>query len=213
IDPENDKITLLNVKSSKSVIVDATIDQNAQAVVLNFKSKGSSVITVWLTDETGRQYDYSFTVENIDLPAPSFFVRIAASVQSKPVAYIVGLVLFVVLLIILIAIIAAARKRKRMREEIEALLVSEMELEEQMLRLAAGPSPTFYQSYGFLSPTRSVQNNPGFMLGDGRSNPTPNPNVMGLNAGAGQPSVGAGPAQASFDASSFDFDDDDDDDL
>ncbi|MDR2201228.1 MAG: hypothetical protein LBP26_00460, partial [Clostridiales bacterium] len=40
IDPENDKITLLNVKSSKSVIVDATIDQNAQAVVLNFKSKG-----------------------------------------------------------------------------------------------------------------------------------------------------------------------------
>ncbi len=87
------------------------------------------------------------------------------------------LILFIILLIILL------KRRKRKREELEAILVSEMELEEQMMRLAGGPAAAPYQSYGYLPPTMPVQNDPNLMLGAGGVTPPQN-NAIGLNPGA-----------------------------
>lgn len=191
-DFERDELTLMSIKSKKSIVVDATIDSVNQYILLNFKGRGTSPITVTLRDESQRDYTYTFVAENIDLPQLNFFMRIGANVQSNPLIYTIILCGILLFLIILIIIIAAAKKKKRMREEIEALLVSEMELEEQMLKLAASPSPTFYQSYGYLSPTQNVQNNPQFMLGEGSNAPGPNPNALGLNAGSGNKAPNAG---------------------
>ena len=73
------------------------------------------------------------------------------------------------------------KRKKRKREELEAMLVSEMELEEQMMRLAGGMGVP-YQSYGYLPPTMPVQQDPGLMLGGGAGAPTNN-NAIGLNPG------------------------------
>jgi hypothetical protein len=86
---------------------------------------------------------------------------------------------------VLIIVLASVRKKRRIRAEIEALLVSEMELEEQMLRLATTQTPAFYQSYGYLSPAQ-LQQDPGMMLGHGGQQHLQPPPMM-LGAGAGQP--------------------------
>ena len=73
--------------------------------------------------------------------------------------------------------------------EIEALLASEAELEEDMLRLSGGAVP--YRSYGYLPPTTQTMNDPNLMLG---TQAAPPPNSLQLNAGVGQPAQGAQPA-------------------
>ena len=130
-------------------------------------------------------------IGNTDLPEPNFFISLISKIQGNPLLFIIIAAAVLVLLIILIAIIAAVRKKKKMRAEIEALLVSEMELEEQMLKLAAGPSPTFYQTYGYLPPTPGAQQQPGLMLGSGQGAPDPNA-ALGLNPG----NAGTNPAQS-----------------
>lgn len=180
-DINGDKLVFISASSQKSVVVDATVDTTANTVVLKFKASGVSEITVKVMDETLQPTELKFIVENNDLPSLNFFMMFIGEIQSNPILYLVIAAGVVVFLIILIAIIATVKKKKRMREEIEALLVSEMELEEQMLKLAASPSPTFYQSFGYLPPTQNVQNNSGFMLGEGRD--MNSSNAIGLNPG------------------------------
>ena len=183
-DEENDEITLLSAKSKKSIVVSATIDTIDNMIRLTFNGRGSSLITVTLTDESLEPHTYTFIAYNDDLPQLNFFLQIGANVQANPLIYIIiaaGILLFIIILII---IIAAVKKKKRIREEIEALLVSEMELEEQMLKLAASPQPTYYQSYGYLPPTQGAQTNPQLMLGDGTGAPPQNQGLA-LNAGTG----------------------------
>ena len=84
-------------------------------------------------------------------------------------AIIIGSVLL--LLIILIVIIVVLVKRKHAREELEALLVSEMEIEEQMLKLAGGPAPTGYESFGYLPPVAGAEQPNNALLGSGADAP------------------------------------------
>ena len=84
---------------------------------------------------------------------------------------------------------------KREREELEALLVSELEIEEQMNKLAGGPSPTDYQSYGYLPPTQSGMGavDPSMMLGSTDIPVTQNlalPEGDGSSADIGNPDDG-----------------------
>ncbi|MDE7395175.1 MAG: hypothetical protein K2M95_03540 [Clostridiales bacterium] len=181
-DEEQDPIQLESAKSKKSTLIEVTADRQNNELVFHFKSKGTSTITVQASDAVST-YNYTFLIGNNDLHAPNFFVAMISRIQDNPLIYIIIALAIILLLIILIAIIATVRKKKRMREEIEALLVSEMELEEQMLKLAASPSPTYYQSYGYLPPTQNVQQ-PGFMLGQGQSMQQPNPQAIGLNPGS-----------------------------
>ena len=162
--------------------------------VFEFKSRGDTEITCTVKDAVG-EYTYRFKIGNKDLPAPNFFIGIVARIQENPLIFIIIAAAVLLLLFILILIIAAVRKKKKMRAEIEALLVSEMELEEQMLKLAAGPSPTSYQAYGYLPPTPNVQQQPGLMLGSGQGGPDPNA-AIGLNPAvqnSAQPGAGQTP--------------------
>ena len=64
-DYEKDELTLTSVKSKKSIVVDAAIDTVNQSILLNFKGRGTSLITVKLKDESQREYTYSFVAENV----------------------------------------------------------------------------------------------------------------------------------------------------
>lgn len=190
VDNEQDVLRLRSASSKKSTLVAVTADTQSNDLVFQFKARGTSTVKVTVEDAVG-PYSYSFDIGTNDRPAPNFFVGMIARVQGNPLIYIVIACAILLLLIILIIIIAAVRKKKRMREEIEALLVSEMELEEQMLKLAAGPSPTFYQAYGYLPPN-GQQPNSNMMLGTGQSAPNPN-EAIGLNPGNGAPNQGTQP--------------------
>ncbi len=93
------------------------------------------------------------------------------SFESNKLVWVIVICAVALLLIILIIIIAVLSKRKREREELEALLVSEMEIEEQMLKLAGGPSPTDYQSFGYLQ-SAPMEQTPDLMLGAGMNDPS-----------------------------------------
>ena len=158
-DPDGSAIRLLSVDSQVSSIVKASIEKDESGqnryLVLTFVARGESVITVQVTDETGVPVSLKFTARNNDLPEGSMWVRISASFEAHTLVWIIVICCVLLLLILLIILIAILLKRKQEREEIEALLVSEMEIEEQMLKLAGGSSaPTpGYQSYGYLPPT------------------------------------------------------------
>ncbi len=172
-DPEQDELTFISVKSNKSALVSASLAHENEHLAIRFTARGSADITVTISDETGKNYSYVITVVNEDLAAPSFWTRLLASFESNKVMWAIILGLVILAIIILIIIIAVVRKRKRAREELEALLVSEMEIEEQMLKLAGGPAPTGYQSYGYLqsAPGQTVVD-PNMLLGAGTPNPT-----------------------------------------
>ena len=154
-DPQGTALRLVSVKSQVSSLVQVSLeaDENGvnRYVVITFVGKGQSQITIGVTDETGNVVELSFLARNDDLPAPNLWIRIAASFEANKVLWAVMIGCVVLLLIILIIIITVIMKKRRAREELEALLVSEMEIEEQMLKLAGGPSPTDYQTYGYLS--------------------------------------------------------------
>ncbi len=180
-DNEGDKIELISASSKKSTLIGVTADTQNNRLQFKFKANGTSTIKVRVKDAVAI-YAYEFKVGTNERSDPNFFIGIISRVQGNPLIFIVIACAVLLLLIILIAILAAARKKKKMREEIEALLVSEMELEEQMLKLAAGPSPTFYQAYGYLPPNPGAQTNPNMMLGSGQGAPNPNA-AIGLNPG------------------------------
>ncbi|MCH5160965.1 MAG: hypothetical protein J1G04_02940 [Clostridiales bacterium] len=182
-DPENDVMRFDSVKSQKPSLIAVALSENKEVISITFNARGSAQITVSVVDETGEAASRTFVVINDDLPQPSLWMRITSSFESNKVmwAVIIGAVLL--LIIILIIIIAVNRKKKHEREELEALLVSEMEIEEQMYRLAGGPSPTGFESFGYLPPTPGQAPDPGMMLGAGSEQPAPNP---GLALGAGQ---------------------------
>ncbi len=166
-DPENDVMRFDSVKSQKPSLISASLSDNKQMIGITFNARGTSKITVSVIDETGDAVSRTFLVINNDLPEPSLWMRITSSFESNKVLWAVIIGCIVLLIIILIIILAVHRKKKREREELEALLVSEMEIEEQMYRLAGGPSPTGYQSFGYLQSAPGQTADPSMMLGMG----------------------------------------------
>ncbi len=153
-DPQGNALRLISVKSQVPSLVKASLEKDETGenrfIVLKFVGCGESEITVGVTDETGNVVNLTFLARNDDLPEASLWVRLSASFEAHKVMWAVIIGCTVLIILILIIIIAVICKRKRAREELEALLVSEMEIEEQMLKLAGGPSPTDYHSYGYL---------------------------------------------------------------
>ena len=159
------------------------VSEDGSILYLTFNVRGETELTVGVKDRTGETVKATFVINNIDRPEPSFMNMIKISYETYPFIWLgVGIGLLVLILFIILLIILLKR-RKRKREELEAILVSEMELEEQMMRLAGGPAAAPYQSYGYLPPTMPVQNDPNLMLGAGGATPPQN-NAIGLNPGA-----------------------------
>ncbi len=182
---DHDEIRLVSASSIKSTIIGVSVDASRNVFVFQFKSQGDTTIKCQVRDAVAT-YDYTFKVGNADLPAPNFFIGIISRMQENPLIFIIigaGILLF---LLILILIIAAVRKKKKMRAEIEALLVSEMELEEQMLKLAAGSTSYMNNAYGYLPPTPGAAAQPGLMLGSGTGAPATGTGAIGLNPGGQQ---------------------------
>lgn len=157
------------------------ISDDGTILYLTFNVRGETKLTVGVKDRTGETVTETFTIKNIDRPEASFMNMIKISYETHPFIWLgvgiglLAIILFIILLIILL------KRRKRKREELEAILVSEMELEEQMMRLAGGVGSAPYQSYGYLPPTMNVQNDPNLMLGTG--GPAPSNDAIGLNPG------------------------------
>ena len=197
-DPEDDILTYVSVKSQKPSLVKASLVNNNELLSITFNARGVADITVTVTDETDERVSRTLRVINQDLPEPSLLTRVIASFESNPVMWAIIIGCVVLVIFILIIILAVLRKRRHEREELEALLVSEMEIEEQMYRLAGGPAPTGYQSFGYLQ-SAPGQIDPSMLLGGGPSNrvipselalPAPDPNSQ--NA-AQQPDPGQQP--------------------
>lgn len=171
VDPEQDIMTYVSVKSRKPSLVSVSITDNGM-LAIKFNARGTSEITVTVADETDESVTRTFVAINKDLPAPSFWMSVMASFESNKIIWAVVLGCVLLLIVILIIVIAVVKKRKRAREELEAILVSEMEIEEQMLKLAGGPSPTGYQSYGYLQSAPGQPVDPNMLLGAGSSTPS-----------------------------------------
>ncbi|MDE7464768.1 MAG: hypothetical protein K2M48_07035, partial [Clostridiales bacterium] len=171
------------VKVSSSQYADAFLHENTNSIDLKFKYRGSTTITVTVSDATNRLYTYELNVECTDMPEPGWFTTFVNDIELHPIRWGLifgGILLFIILLIILIVVIC---RRRRMRREIEMLLNSEAELNEEMMRLNSGAGATMYQSYGYLPPTTQTFNDPGLMLGSSANNPTPNSLQLGMGTG------------------------------
>ena len=171
-----------------------TFSEDNTLMYLTFNMRGETEITVGVKDLTGETVTATFIIKNIDRPEAAFFDSIKISYEKYPFIWlgvgigVLALIVFIILLIILL------KRRKRKREEIEAILLSEMELEEQMLRLSGGVGGAPYQSFGYLPPTMNVQSDAGLMLGSGGNAPAPD--AVGL---LGQASDAAPPPPDEFD--------------
>ncbi len=190
-DQEGDEITVESAKSKKTAVVTVSVDkaESPNELVFRFKGAGDSEITVVLKDALGVAYEYKFKVLNIDRPELNFLMSTYAEMQERPWFFIMIGALIILAIIILIAIIAAVKKKRRIQAEVEALLVSEMELEEQMLKLAASPNNPAYTSFGYLPPSQGIPpQSSGFMLGTGHNIPQGG-NAIGLNPGANNTSA------------------------
>ena len=185
-DPEDVMSFVGPVTSSQSVKVEAILDYDADGrafILLKFNRRGATDITFNVTDLSGRLYQKTITVDCTDAPELSWWEDVVSLIESNWMWFwiIVGGVLL--LIILLIVILVVVHKKRKIRREIEALLNSETELEEEMMRLSAGGGMP-YQSFGYLPPTQTV-GNPGLMIDSSANNPTPN--SLQLNAGAGIP--------------------------
>ncbi|MDE6201538.1 MAG: hypothetical protein K2M47_06665 [Clostridiales bacterium] len=187
-DAEDVMTFITPVKSSQSVKVEAVrsvdpIEEGGQSyIMLKFNRRGESVITVTLVDLSGRSYTYDITVECTDAPELSWWEDTMSLIEANWMWFWIivgGALLFIILLIVIIVVV---HKKRKMRREIEALLESETELEQEMMRLSSGVQ---YQSFGYLPPTQQGMVNPGMMLGGGST--APQPNSLQLNAGTGTP--------------------------
>lgn len=171
-DPEGKALKFVSVKSQVPSIVKTRLSEDKRFLYITFAARGESRITLEVTDETGTPVSLYFNAINKDLPEGSLWLRMRASFEANKVMWVIIICSVVLLLIILIVLITVLVKRKRAREELEALLISEMEIEEQMLKLAGGPSPTDYQSFGYLqSGSMPMAVDPNMMLGSGMSEP------------------------------------------
>ena len=150
-DPEGDALILKSAASTKKPMAEARVEHGTNQLLIIYKARGSATIEIQVSDAVGT-YKYEFEYFNDDLPALSFFQRGMITVREYKWLFIILAIVLLVLLILLIVLLAARRRKQRMRAEIEALLVNEMELEEQLLKLAA-PAPSYYQSFGYLPPT------------------------------------------------------------
>ncbi|MCM1368535.1 MAG: glycine-rich protein [Roseburia sp.] len=185
-DNPGDILKFISAKSDIPALVDVrvTAEDNLE---IQFFANGRAQITVEVSDTTDEAKSFTFTVINIDMPNPTFWQRIVISFESHTWIWIGVLGAVVLAIIILIIVIIALKHRKRKREELEAILMSEMELEEQMMRLAA-PGATAYQSYGYLPPTMNAQQDPNLMLGTGAGfDPTTPPIELNPGVESAQP--------------------------
>lgn len=161
-DPENDIMRYVSVSSQKPSLVSVSLNEDKTLMSITFHGKGSSKITMVVVDETGEECTRTFIAKNEDLPNPDAWVSIAASFEGNKLVWAIVICLILLLLIIMILLISRKVKRKHDQEELEALLVSEMAIEDQMAKLAAGPAPTDYMSYGYIPPADApVSNNIG----------------------------------------------------
>lgn len=175
-------------KSATSVVsptmCSIRISDDGTLMYLTFNMRGETEITVGIKDRTQETVKYTFKIKNIDRPEPSFWNKIVISFETSPAIWWgvgIGLLVLIVFIILLIILL---KRRKRKREELEAILISEMELEEQMMRLSGGVGAAQqYQSYGYLPPTMPVQNDPGLMLGSGAPSTPGESAAIGLNPG------------------------------
>ena len=169
---------------------------------IHFNYKGETELTVGVKDATDEVVTFTFKIINIDLEDPSLWANIMISFESNKMIWIIALGAVGLLIIILIIILIAVKHRKRKMEEMEAILMSELELEEQMMRLQAGSMGMMGDAYGYLPPTMGAAPvDPGLMLGGGpQQNP---PGTLSLNAGQQQPGA---PTQNYFDGGSNDLD-------
>ncbi|MCH5166114.1 MAG: hypothetical protein J1G01_06905 [Clostridiales bacterium] len=181
-DEDSDEIRFISAKSQVPSLVQVKLSADKRLLTITFAARGKSEITLEFTDETGTPVSKKFVAINNDLPEGSLWLRIRASFEANKLVWVIMICVAILLIIVLIVILTIIFKRKHEREELEALLVSEMEIEEQMLKLAGGPSPTDYQSYGFL-PTgaEGEMPPPDMMIGAGMNDPNIN-NVAGLAA-------------------------------
>ena len=179
-DNVGDVMKFVSVSTQAPALATAKIiaDDNLQ---ITFMSNGTTNLTVAVADSTGESISYTFAISNYDLPDPAFWSRIVISFQTSTYIWLIILGAVLLAIIILIIIIIAVKRRKRKRDELEAMLISELELEEQMMRLSAAPGAMPYQSYGYLPPTMNVQDDPGLMLGGGTGAPAND--VLNLNPG------------------------------
>lgn len=172
------------VVSSQSVLVETMYDYDdiqdggRAYILLTFNYRGPADITLNVSDLSGRVYQRTITVNCTDAAEAGVWVTFVAMIEANWMWFwiiLAAILLFIILLIILIVVI---HKKRKMRREIEALLESETELEEEMMRLNAAATP--YQSFGYLPPTQQTVGT-GFMLGGGAQAPVPN--SLQLNAG------------------------------
>ncbi|MDE6029438.1 MAG: hypothetical protein K2F90_03865 [Clostridiales bacterium] len=170
------------ISVSAPTICSVRVSDDGTQLYVTFNCRGECDLTVGVMDLTGETSKVTFRIKNIDRPEPSFWDKIMISYEEYPIiwwAIGAGILLLIALIILIVLLL---KRRKRKREELEAILISEMELEEQMMRLGAGSMGAMpYQSYGYLPPTMNFQNDPGLMLGSGGA--APNPNAIGLNPG------------------------------
>ncbi len=148
---------------------------------ITFNARGTARVSVTVADTTDENYTVVFDLTNLDMPEPSFWQLIMISFETKPILWIAVVGALILLLLIIMLIVFIVRRRKRKREELEAMLISEMELEEQMMRLNAGA-----QSFGMIPPTPTMPTMPtmstGLMLGSGAPQQQQG-NVLNLNPG------------------------------
>lgn len=160
----------------------ANVKLSGDNIVITFLGRGTTNLTFNITDSTGTLYTKTVEIGCSDMAELNGWNAMVANIQRRPLLYgiILGAILLLILLIIIIAVVVT--KKKKMRREIEALLASENELNEEMMRLSASTSMSA-QPFAYLAPTPSAVNDPGLMIG---SSQPPVTNSLQLGAGTGQ---------------------------
>ncbi|MCH5351669.1 MAG: hypothetical protein J1F39_06860, partial [Clostridiales bacterium] len=170
---------------------------------IHFNYKGETEITVGVMDATEEVVSFTFKIINIDLEEPNLWATIMISFESNQMIWIIALGAVGLLIIILIIVLIAVKRRKRKMEEMEAILMSELELEEQMMRLQAGSMGMMGDAYGYLPPTMGGGPvDPGLMLGSGGTQQVNPQGTLNLNPGQ-QPGA---PTQDYFNGGQNDLD-------
>ncbi len=167
-------------KTVSSTMCTVRISEDGTILYLTFNYNGETDLIVGIKDRTGETSTATIRIKNVDRPDAPFMSSIMISVETHPYIWLgvgIGILLLIILLILLIILL---KRRKRKRDELEAMLVQELELEEEMLRIA-NTSNAMYQSFGFLPPTMSTQADPNLMIGGGGNAPAND--AIGLNPG------------------------------
>ena len=186
-DSEIDVMKFQSASSAISSIAEARVNERdgVNEIVIKFKANREVTITMSVVDETMEAVTAEIRVMCPDKPELGFFASAIIYIRSNPLMFAIILGALLLLIILLLIIILAVRKKRKMRKEIEALLVSEMEMEEQMLKLSAGQQTTAYNnSFGYLPPVQPpVSNAPLLGQGGPAQGAAPQNNAIGLNPG------------------------------